>query len=173
MIEHSTRKMDVELDVNGRIYRLFVEPSKTLLEVLRYDLGLTGTKSGCDDGNCGACTVLMDGKAVKSCLLLVPQARGKKILTIEGLGDEDNLHPLQQAFIDHFALQCGFCTPGMIMSAKAILDEDPNATEEKIREGLHGCICRCTGYVKIVEAVEAARDLIAEADCSLKKKVSN
>jgi len=151
-------RMDLELDVNGRNYRLSVEPWRTLLEVLRDSLGLIGTKMGCDDGNCGACTILLDGKAVKSCLLLAPQARGKKILTIEGLGTEEELHPLQKAFVDHHAVQCGFCTPGMIMTAKAILDENPNATEEEIREGLHGNICRCTGYVKIVEAVEAARD---------------
>ena len=162
MVEHSSHKIDLELDVNGRVYRLSVDPSKTLLEVLRDDLGLSGTKSGCDDGNCGACTVLMDGRSIKSCLLLVPQARGRKIETIEGLGDEENLHALQQAFIDHFALQCGFCTPGMIMSAKAILDDNPNVTEEDIREGLHGNICRCTGYVKIVEAVEAARDMMSK-----------
>lgn len=162
MGEKSSRKMDLELEVNGKVYALSVEPWKTLLEVLRDELGLTGTKKGCGDGNCGSCTVLMDGKAVNSCLLLVPQVRGKKILTIEGLGDEENLHPLQQAFIDHFAIQCGFCTPGMIMTAKAILDEKPNATEEEIREGIHGNICRCTGYLKIVEAIEAARDELAK-----------
>ncbi len=117
---------------------------------------------GCDDGNCGACTVILDGKAVKSCLMLVPQARGKEILTIEGLGSEEKLHPLQQAFIDHFAVQCGFCTPGMILAAKALLDKNPNATEEEIREGLHGNICRCTGYVKIVGAIEAARNHMAK-----------
>jgi aerobic-type carbon monoxide dehydrogenase small subunit (CoxS/CutS family) len=105
---------------------------------------------------------MVDGKAIKSCLMLVPQAKGKKILTIEGLGSEENLHPLQQAFIDYFAVQCGFCTPGMILAAKALLDENPNATEEEIREGLHGNICRCTGYVKIVEAIEAARDKMAK-----------
>lgn len=148
----------VEFEVNGRPYKIYVEPSKTLLNVLRYDLGLTGTKQGCDDGNCGACTVIMDGKAVKSCSLLVGQARGKKIVTIEGLEGENGLHPLQQAFIDHFALQCGFCTPGMILTAKAILDDNPQATAEDIREGMHGNLCRCTGYVTIVEAVEAARD---------------
>jgi len=162
MGEESNRKMDMELEVNGRIYALSVEPWKTLLEVLRDELGLTGTKKGCGDGNCGSCTVLMDGKAVKSCLLLVPQARGKKILTIEGLGSEERLHPLQQAFIDHFAIQCGFCTPGMIMTAKAILDENPKATEDEIREGIHGNFCRCTGYLKIVEAIEAARDALAK-----------
>jgi carbon-monoxide dehydrogenase small subunit len=162
MIDKSNGKVDLELTVNGRVYTLSVEPWRTLVEVLRDELGLTGTKRGCDDGNCGACTVIVDGKAIKSCLMLVPQARGKEILTIEGLGTEENPHPLQQAFIDHFAVQCGFCTPGMIMSAKALLDEKPNATEEEIREAIHGNICRCTGYVKIVEAIEAARDAIAK-----------
>ena len=160
-------KQRIELRVNGRDYELFVEPWKTLLDVLREDLGLTGAKLGCDDGNCGACTVLLDGKAVKSCLLLAAQAKGKEVLTIEGLGKEGDLHPLQQAFIDHFAVQCGFCTPGMILTAKALLDENPHATEEEIRRGLHGNICRCTGYVKIVEAVEAARSQMAGKRTSL------
>ncbi|MDH4265776.1 MAG: (2Fe-2S)-binding protein [Deltaproteobacteria bacterium] len=151
-------KQKIELEVNGKTQEVFVEPWKTLLEVLREDLGLTGVKMGCGDGNCGGCTVIVDGQAIKSCLMLALQARGKQILTIEGLGSAENLHPLQQAFIDHFAVQCGYCTPGMIMAAKALLDEKPEATEEDIRENLHGNICRCTGYVKIVEAVEAARD---------------
>jgi aerobic-type carbon monoxide dehydrogenase small subunit (CoxS/CutS family) len=154
-------KQRIELHVNGRSCELFVEPWKTLLEAIRENLGLTGTKCGCDDGNCGACTVLIDGRAIKSCLMLALQARGKKILTIEGLGSAEKLHPLQQAFLDYFAVQCGFCTPGMILAAKALLDENPAATEEEIREGLHGNICRCTGYVKIVEAIEAARDELA------------
>lgn len=148
----------VDFEVNGKPYKIHVAPYKTILEVLRDDLGLTGAKQGCDDANCGACTIIMDGKAVKCCSLLIGQARGKKLITIEGLEGKDGLHPLQKAFIDHFAIQCGFCTPGMILTAKAILDENPNATEEDIREGMHGNICRCTGYVKIVEAVEAARD---------------
>lgn len=153
-------KQRIEMEVNGRTCEVFVEPWRTLLEVLREELGLTGAKQGCDDGNCGTCTVILDGKAVKSCLLLAPQAKGKKILTIEGLGNEESLHPLQQAFIDHFAVQCGFCTPGMILTAKALLDEKPDANEKDIRRGLHGNICRCTGYVKIVEAIEAARDMM-------------
>ncbi|MBL7175418.1 MAG: (2Fe-2S)-binding protein [Desulfobacteraceae bacterium] len=157
-VEQPNKKIELELEVNGRNYSLSIEPWKTLLNVLRDTLGLTGAKRGCDDGNCGACTVLMDGKAVKSCLLLIPKARGKKIETIEGLGTSDMLHPLQESFVEDFAVQCGFCTPGMIMTAKAILDENPCATEEEIREGIHGNICRCTGYVKIVEAIEAARD---------------
>lgn len=162
MSSKSSQKVDMELEVNGTVYAIAVEPWKTLLKVLRDELGLTGAKEGCDDANCGACTVLVDGRAVKSCLLLAPQVKGKKILTIEGLGSEDRLHPLQDAFIRHFAVQCGFCTPAMIMSAKAILDENPRATEDEIREGLHGNICRCTGYVKIIEAIEAARDRMPE-----------
>ena len=154
-------KQRIDLHINGRTCELFVEPWTTLLEAIREDLGLTGTKCGCDDGNCGACTVLVDGSAIKSCLMLVMQARGKEILTIEGLGTAEKLHPLQRAFLDYFAVQCGFCTPGMILAAKALLDENPAATEEEIREGLHGNICRCTGYVKIVEAIEAARDKLA------------
>lgn len=148
----------VSFEVNGRPTELLVAPNRTLLEVLREDLGLTGVKHGCDDSNCGVCTVIMDGKAVKSCSILIGQAEGSKIITIEGLEGENGLHPLQQAFIDHFAIQCGFCTPGMILSAKALLDENPNATEEDIREAMHGNMCRCTGYKKIVEAIEAARD---------------
>jgi aerobic-type carbon monoxide dehydrogenase small subunit (CoxS/CutS family) len=155
-------KRKMEFEVNDTVQEVIVEPEKTLLEVLREDLGLTGAKKGCDDGNCGACTVILDGKAVKSCLMLALQARGSKILTIEGLGSAESLHPLQQAFIDHFAVQCGYCTPGMILSAKALLDENPQAGEEDIRENLHGNICRCTGYVKIIEAVEAARDVLAK-----------
>jgi aerobic-type carbon monoxide dehydrogenase small subunit (CoxS/CutS family) len=155
-------KQKIAFEVNGKWQEVFVEPWKTLLEVLREDLGLTGAKMGCDDGNCGACTVLVDGQAVKSCLMLAVLARGKKILTIEGLGSKENLHPLQQAFIDHFAVQCGYCTPGMIMTAKALLDENPSATEVDIRKYMHGNICRCTGYVKIVEAIEAVRDVLAQ-----------
>lgn len=151
-------KMRFELSVNGKKRVVYVHPSMTLLEVLRDELNLTGTKRGCDDSNCGVCTVLLDGKAVKSCTMFIPQAVGHEITTIEGLEGENGLHPLQQAFIDHFAVQCGYCTPGMILTAKAILDENPAATEDDIREGLHGNLCRCTGYKKIVEAIEAVRD---------------
>lgn len=158
ILDTSCVKIRVDLEVNGRAYALEVEPYKTLLEVLREDLNLIGTKRGCEDTNCGVCTVLMDGMAVKSCTILIPQANGRKITTIEGLEGENGLHPLQQAFIDHFAVQCGYCTPGMILTAKAILDENPKATEDDIREGLHGNVCRCTGYKKIVEAIEAVRD---------------
>ena len=149
-------KQQLQLTVNGEAYDIYIEPWKTLLQVLRDEINLTGTKEGCQTGSCGTCTVLIDGKAVKSCLILVGQAKGKQITTIEGLG-KDGLHPLQQAFIDHFAVQCGFCTPGMILAAKALLDENPDATEEEVRKGLVGNLCRCTGYTKIVEAVLAAR----------------
>lgn len=151
-------KMRFELSVNQKKRVVYVHPSATLLEVLRDELNLTGTKRGCDDSNCGVCTVLLDGKAVKSCTMLIVQAAGHEVTTIEGLENDNGLHPLQQSFIDHFAVQCGFCTPGMILTAKAILDENPNATEDDIREGLHGNLCRCTGYKKIVEAIEAVRD---------------
>lgn len=149
-------KQVLTLRINGEDYEVFVEPYKTLQNVLREELNFTGVKEGCQDGNCGSCTVLVDGKAVKSCLMLAPQARGKEILTIEGLAKDGQLHPLQQAFIDHFALQCGYCTPGMILTAKALLSENPNPTEDEVREALHGNLCRCTGYTKIVEAVLAA-----------------
>ena len=151
-------KQVVELKVNGESDKIEVEPWKTLAWVLREELGLTGTKVACDSGNCGACTVLMNDKAIKSCLMLAPQAAGKEITTIEGLATKERLHPLQQAFIDHFAVQCGFCTPGMILKAKALLDENPDPSEEAIRESLSGNLCRCTGYVKIVEAIVSARD---------------
>lgn len=151
-------KQVMELKVNGESGKIEVEPWKTLAWVLREELGLTGTKVACDSGNCGACTVLMNDKAIKSCLMLAPQAAGKEITTIEGLATKERLHPLQQAFIDHFAVQCGFCTPGMILKAKALLDENPDPSEEAIRESLSGNLCRCTGYVKIVEAIVSARD---------------
>lgn len=152
-------KMVIKLKVNGEEHEAYVEPWRTLAEVLREELELTGVKVGCEEGNCGTCTVLIDGKAVKSCLVLAPQAQGKEIVTIEGIaGEGGGLHPLQEAFIEHFAVQCGYCTPGMILAAKALLDEKPDATEEDVREGLHGNLCRCTGYVKIVEAVLAAKE---------------
>ncbi len=154
----SLEKMQFELIVNGKNYIFYSTPDRTLLEVLREELNMLGTKKGCDDANCGVCTVIMDGMAVKSCTILIPQANGRNITTIEGLEGPNGLHPLQQSFIDNFAVQCGFCTPGMILTAKAILDENPNATEEEIREGLHGNICRCTGYESIVRAIEAVRD---------------
>lgn len=156
-------RQNLELKVNGQLYEVFVEPWKSLVEVLREELGLTGVKVACDTGDCGSCTVLIDGKAVKSCLMLAPQARGKEITTIEGLATEEGLHPLQEAFIEHFAVQCGYCTPGMILKAKALLDENPDVTEDEIRTGLSGNLCRCTGYVKIVEAIMAAQEKIKQA----------
>ena len=149
-------KQVIELNVNGEVREVLIEPRTTLLHVLREDLGLTGTKESCSAGDCGACTVLMDGKPVASCLTLAIEAQGKEILTIEGLEQQGGLHPIQQAFIDHYAVQCGFCTPGMILSAKALLDRNPHPTEEEVREAISGNLCRCTGYVKIVEAILAA-----------------
>jgi carbon-monoxide dehydrogenase small subunit len=149
-------KQLIKLRVNGVDEEVFVEPWWSLAQALREELNSTGTKIGCDTGNCGACTVLVDGKVVKSCLLLAVKAKGKEILTIEGLTENGKLHPLQEAFIEHFAVQCGYCTPGMIMAAKDLLDENPDPTEEEVREALRGNLCRCTGYVKIVEAVLAA-----------------
>jgi len=151
-------KQLIKLRVNGVEEEVMIEPWWNLARVLRDELNLTGTKIGCETGDCGSCTVLVDGKAVKSCLYLAMKARGKDILTIEGLrGENGELHPLQKAFIEHFAIQCGYCTPGMIMVAKALLDENPNPTEEEVKEGLDGNLCRCTGYVKIIEAVLAAK----------------
>lgn len=149
----------IRLRVNGIDEEAYVEPWWSLAYVLREKLGLTGLKVGCDDGMCGACTVLIDGKAIKSCLFLAMKARGKDILTIEGLkGENGGLHPLQEAFIEHFAVQCGYCTPGMILAAKALIDKNPDATEEEVKRGLSGNLCRCTGYTKIIEAVLAAKD---------------
>jgi aerobic-type carbon monoxide dehydrogenase small subunit (CoxS/CutS family) len=140
--------------INGEDYEAHINPWWSLGRVLREELGLTGTKLACETGNCGSCTVLVEGKAIKSCLYLAIRAEGKEISTIEGLQDKDgNLHPLQQAFIDHFAVQCGYCTSGMILAAKALLDEKPNPSVEEIINGLAGNLCRCTGYVKILEAV--------------------
>jgi carbon-monoxide dehydrogenase small subunit len=146
-------KVRVVLRVNGEPREAYVEPGWTLLRVLREDLGLTGAKHGCGNGECGACTVIMDRKAVPSCLVPALNAEGKEIETIEGLRRGGEMHPLQRAFIEHGAVQCGFCTPGMIMSAKALLDENPSPTEDEVREALQGNLCRCTGYKKIVEAV--------------------
>jgi aerobic carbon-monoxide dehydrogenase small subunit len=145
----------VTLQVNRESYELFIEAKKTLLEVLREDLGLTGTKEVCDLGTCGACTVLLDNKPVLSCLILAVTCKGKEIITIEGLKQGETLHPLQDSFIQHGAIQCGMCTPGMILSAKALLDENPRPTESEVRRAISGNLCRCTGYVKIVEAILA------------------
>jgi carbon-monoxide dehydrogenase small subunit len=146
-------KRVIELNINGDTYDLLVSPNQTLLEVLREHLGLMGTKRGCDLGACGACAVLVDGEGYLSCLMLALDAVGKEITTIEGLGQGGDLHPLQRAFIETGALQCGFCTPGMILTAKAILDEEERPTVETIKKRMAGNLCRCTGYKKIVEAV--------------------
>jgi carbon-monoxide dehydrogenase small subunit len=150
-------KQRISLNVNGVHRDVLVEPYQTLVEVLRDTLGLTGTKQGCGRGNCGTCTVLMDGKPVNSCLLLAEDAVGHAIVTIEGLAQDGHLHPLQEAFITHGAVQCGFCTPGLIITAKALLDENPNPTEEEVRAAISGNICRCTGYHKVVEAIMSVR----------------
>jgi len=146
----------LSLSINGECHELSVEPSSTLLEVLRTDLGLTGTKENCLDAECGVCTVLLDGVAVNACVLLAVRCRGRSIVTIEGLAVGGELHPLQRAFIDHGAVQCGYCIPGMILAAKAYLDEDPSPSEDAVREALAGNLCRCTGYQKIAEAVLSA-----------------
>jgi len=146
----------ITLKVNGIDYRLSIEPRRTLLEVLRENLGLTGTKKSCNEGNCGACTVLMDGRPVTSCLVLAIDAQGKEILTIEGLSEGEKLHPIQEAFLKHGGIQCGFCTPGMVMSAKALLDENPEPTTIEIRKAISGNLCRCTGYQHIVDSIMAA-----------------
>jgi aerobic carbon-monoxide dehydrogenase small subunit len=151
-----SRPRKIRVTVNGRKVDVAVSPSETLIDFLRTRLGLSGTKEGCGSGDCGACTVILNGKAVNSCLVLAIETHGGSVTTIEGLSSDGELHPLQQAFIDNGTVQCGFCTPGMIMSAKALLDENPNPTEEDIRFGLAGNLCRCTGYVSIMNAVTAA-----------------
>lgn len=146
----------IRMRVNGQEHTLDVPPQRLLLDCLRYDLGLTGAKEGCSIGVCGACTVLMEGKIVSSCLVLAAVADGKDILTIEGLAQNGQLHPLQQAFIDHGGFQCGICTPGMIMAAKALLDDNPDPSEDEIKDWMMGNLCRCTGYYKIIESIQAA-----------------
>lgn len=156
-------KHQIQLLVNGESYDILAEPRHTLLKVLREDLGLTGTKRGCDTGDCGACTVLMNGRPVNSCLVLAVEANGKEITTIEGLAYGDQLHPLQEAFIQCGAIQCGYCTPGMILSAKALLDENPNPSEYEVKRAIAGNLCRCTGYVKIIKAIMA----VVKSNCQL------
>ncbi|WP_406676952.1 (2Fe-2S)-binding protein [Moorella sp. ACPs] len=148
-------KQTIHLKVNGEAYTVAVEPDKTLLWLLREELNLTGTKEGCGAGECGACTVIFNGKAVNSCLVLAVEAEGAEVYTIESEARDGRLSELQQAFIEHNALQCGFCTPGMIMAARALLNQNPNPTEEEIKEAIEGNLCRCTGYVPIVEAIKA------------------
>ena len=155
----------IEINVNSENFSLEVSPEELLVDVLRDRLGLTGTKKGCETGECGACTVILDGIPVNSCLYLAVKANGKSILTIEGLGEPDKLHPIQQAFITNAAVQCGFCAPGMLLSAKALLDENPNPTEREIRCGISGNLCRCSGYAKIIKAIgEAALMLQKEEE---------
>lgn len=149
-------KEQVTIEINGESYDLIIEPETTLLEVLRENLGLTGTKQSCDMGTCGACTVLLNNKPVLACLTLALACKGKQITTIEGLRKGGELHPLQSSFIQLGAIQCGMCTPGMILSAKALLDEKPHPTEAEVRTAISGNLCRCTGYAKIVEAILAA-----------------
>lgn len=148
-------KTTVRFSLNAHPREIEVEPSRTLLDVLRKDFYLTGTKKGCGDGDCGGCTVLIDGVPFNSCLVLIPKVEGKEITTIEGLAKNNELHPVQEAFVNHGAIQCGYCTPGMILSAKFILDQHSNLTEDDIKNGISGNLCRCTGYQKIVEAIRS------------------
>jgi carbon-monoxide dehydrogenase small subunit len=149
-------KREVELKVNGEGYNIIVDTRETLLDALRYRLGFTGAKEGCGNGNCGSCTVDLNGETVNACLVFAVEAHGAEITTVEGLAANGNLHPVQRAFVEHGALQCGFCTPGLLMSAKALLEQNPRPTAEEIRLALAGNLCRCTGYDKIVRAVAAA-----------------
>ena len=153
-------KRIVSLTVNGEEYEVVVTPNQTLLEVLRDDLYLTGTKEGCGEGACGTCTVLLDGKPVRSCLTLAIEVQGRETTTIEGLAPMGELHPVQKAFVEYGAIQCGFCAPGMILTAKALLDENPNPTEQEARQAISGNVCRCTGYAKIVEAMLKAAEMV-------------
>jgi carbon-monoxide dehydrogenase small subunit len=152
----TSKRIPIALRVNGDPAEALVRPWETLLEALRDELGLTGTKEGCSNGNCGACTVILNGRTVDSCLVLAPEADGGEVWTVEGLAVSGGLHPLQKAFVEHGALQCGFCTPGLLMSAKYLLDSNPHPTEQEIRLALAGNLCRCTGYDKILRAVQAA-----------------
>ena len=145
----------ITLTVNGVQYEIAVEPRQSLLQVLREELHLTGTKEGCSEGECGACTVLLDGQTVDSCLIFGLEAHGREVVTIEGLAQGDQLHPVQKAFAEYGAVQCGFCTPGMILSAKALLEQTPNAPVEDIKEAIAGNLCRCTGYIQIIESIKA------------------
>lgn len=151
-------KMRIEFTLNGEVTEHFTEPNRTLLTMLRDDFDLTGAKEGCGAGECGACTVILDGEAVNACLVLAVEADGRRVGTIEGLSDGRKLDPLQTAFIENAALQCGYCTPGMIMTAKVLLEKNPSPTEAEIREGISGNLCRCTGYKKIIEAIQSVAD---------------
>jgi len=149
-------KKEIEFTINGKHRKIIVNPNELLLNVIREDLGLTGTKYGCGTGECGACTVLVGGEPVLSCLTLAVTVDKKEVTTIEGIGTYENPHPLQQTFVEAGAIQCGYCTPGMILSAKALLDKNPNPTEDEIKRAIEGNLCRCTGYVKIIEAIKLA-----------------
>ncbi len=149
-------KHQIRLKVNGELHDILVEGRRTLLQVIRDDFGLKGTKKGCEEGECGACSIIMDGKLMNSCLVLAVEADGKEITTIEGLREGEKLHPLQLSFMERGALQCGYCTPGMILAGKVLLEEKPNPTEEEIKKGIEGNLCRCAGYTKIIEAIRAA-----------------
>jgi carbon-monoxide dehydrogenase small subunit len=153
-----TTKRIVKLTVNNELFEVAINLNRTLLEVLREELSLTGTKESCGQGACGSCTVLLDGLPVRSCLLLAVEAEGREITTIEGLSQGEKLHPVQEAFIEHHAIQCGFCSPGMILTATALLEDNPKPTEDEIRHALSGNICRCTGYAKIIGAVKSLAD---------------
>lgn len=155
-------KKVIKINVNGEDYEAEVSVHKTLLEFIRENLGLIGTKKGCDNGDCGSCTVLLNGKPVNSCIVLAVEADGEKVLTIEGLAKGDKLHPIQEAFIESGAIQCGYCTPGMVMAAKGLLDENPDPTEKEIRESIVGHLCRCTGYDQIVRAVRMSANHLKE-----------
>jgi len=155
---NAPNSIPISVKINGDWKQLLVRPWGTLLDTLRDDLGLTGTKEGCGNGNCGACTVMVDGRSVDACMVLIPEMEGCEIQTIEGVAEQGELHPLQQAFIDHGALQCGFCTPGFIISAKYLLDRNPHPSEDEIRLWIAGNLCRCTGYDKIVRAIQDAAE---------------
>jgi carbon-monoxide dehydrogenase small subunit len=157
--EHSMDKRILRFILNGNPVEVEIEPHLTLLQLLREKLELTGTKEGCGMGECGACTVILDGKTINSCIFPALEVDGRNVTTIEGLNDaQGNLHPIQKAFIEYGAIQCGFCTPGMVLSAKAFLDENPNPKEEEIRNGIAGNLCRCTGYLQIIQAIKAASE---------------
>ena len=154
----------IRLRVNGEDHKVMVRPGESLLDVLRNSLGFTGTKECCNEGDCGACTVIMGGRSVNSCLVLAVEAEGEEIMTVEGLARGTALHPLQEAFIKCGGFQCGFCTPGMLMSAKALLDENPDPTEDEIRRGISGNLCRCTGYVKIIDSIKEAASVMRQGE---------
>ncbi len=157
-----TEKSAITLTVNGEVYQISIKPNTSLLDVLRDELDLTGTKRGCDTGDCGACTVIMDGKAVNACLVLAMKADGRNIDTIEGIANGNKLDPIQEAFVEKGAVQCGFCTPGMVLSTKALLDKNPQPTKIEIKTGIAGNLCRCTGYTKIIEAIQSASQKMSE-----------